>query len=156
MSEGLNRVMLLGNLGADPDLKFGQGGPETAVLKLRIATTESYFDKRSNERKERTDWHNVVLFGRRAEALQRLLAKGSSVFIEGRLQPRSYEKDGAKLYTTEVVATNVVLAGGRGDGAAREERPAPAPAPAAAPRAGGFGRRPDTPQQQDFGDDPDF
>ena len=119
MAEGLNRVMLLGNLGADPELRFGQG-PETAVLRLRLATTESYFDRRTNERKERTDWHNVVVFGKRGEALQKILQKGATIFIEGRLQTGSYEKDGQKHYRTDIVATNVILAG-RGSGAGREE-----------------------------------
>lgn len=114
MSEGLNRVMLFGALGADPDLRFGSG-PDTAVLKLRLATSESYFDKRTNERKERTDWHNVVVFGKRGEALQKILAKGSTIFVEGRLQTSSYEKEGQKHYRTDVVATNVILAG-RGAG----------------------------------------
>jgi len=113
--EGLNRVMLLGNLGADPDLRFGQNGADSAVLRLRLATSESYFDKRANERKERTDWHSVVVFGKRAEALQKLLRKGSTIFVEGRLQTSSYEKDGQKHYSTNVVATNVIL-GGRGNG----------------------------------------
>ncbi|GAC1351247.1 MAG: single-stranded DNA-binding protein [Polyangiales bacterium] len=121
MAEGLNRVMLLGNLGADPELRFGQGADQ-AVLRLRLATTESYFDKRSNERKERTDWHNVVLFGKRAEALHKILSKGSTLFIEGRLQTSSYEKDGQKIWKTDVIANNVILTGGRGGGAAREDR----------------------------------
>ncbi len=142
MAEGLNRVMLLGNLGADPDLRFGQG-PETAVLRLRLATTESYFDKRTNERKERTDWHNVVVFGRRGEALQKILAKGSTIFVEGRLQTSSYEKDGQKHYRTDVIANNVILAG-RGAGAGREEggaRPAfQRDRPAFDQRGGGGGR----------------
>jgi single-strand DNA-binding protein len=115
MAEGMNRVILAGQLGADPELRFGQG-PDTAVLKLRLATTESYFDKRSNERKERTDWHSTVVFGRRAEALQKLLQKGSSIIVEGRLQTSSYEKDGQKHYRTEIVATNVILTGGRPQG----------------------------------------
>jgi len=115
MAEGLNRVMLLGNLGADPELRFGQG-PDTAVLRLRLATTESYFDKRTNERKERTDWHSVVVFGKRGEALSKLLAKGSSIFVEGRLQTSSYDKEGQKHYRTDIVATNVILAGGRREG----------------------------------------
>lgn len=129
MAEGMNRVMLLGNLGADPELRFGQG-PDTAVLKLRLATTESYFDRRTNERKERTDWHNVVVFGKRGEALQKILQKGATIFVEGRLQTGSYEKDGQKHYRTDVVATNVILAG-RGGGAPREE--------GGAPRGGGGG-----------------
>jgi single-strand DNA-binding protein len=129
MAEGLNRVMLLGNLGADPELRFGQGADQ-AVLKLRLATTESYFDKRSNERKERTDWHNVVLFGKRAEALHKILAKGSTIFIEGRLQTSSYEKEGKKMYKTDVIATNVILTGRGGGGAPREQG-------AAAPRSTG-------------------
>jgi single-strand DNA-binding protein len=122
MAEGLNRVMLLGNLGADPDLRFGQGGADTAVLRLRLATTESYFDKRTNERKEKTDWHNVVVFGKRGEALQKILQKGSTIFIEGRLSTSSYEKDGQKHYRTDVVANNVILAGrSAGGGMSRDE-----------------------------------
>lgn len=108
--DGLNKVMLLGTLGADPELK---GGDETAVLKLRLATNESYFDKRANERKEKTDWHNVVIFGKRAEALAKILAKGTTLFVEGRLQTSSYEKDGQKVWKTDVVASNVILAGGK-------------------------------------------
>jgi single-strand DNA-binding protein len=115
MSEGLNRVMLLGNLGADPELKVTQGGQ--AVLKLRIATTESYQDK-NNTRQERTEWHSVTVWGKRGEALAKILSKGSSVFIEGSLRTSSYDKDGEKMYRTEIVAQNIILAGRRGgDGA---------------------------------------
>jgi single-strand DNA-binding protein len=124
MAEGLNRVMLLGNLGADPELRVTPGGQ--AVLKLRLATNESYLDK-NNVRQERTEWHRVTIWGRRAEALGKILTKGDSLFIEGRIQTSSYEKNGEKRYSTEVVATNVVLAGrGRGEGAG-----------AGAPREGG-------------------
>jgi single-strand DNA-binding protein len=120
MAEGLNRVMLLGNLGADPDLKVTPGGQ--AVLKLRLATNETYLD-RNNVRQERTEWHRVTVWGRRAEALGKILQKGDSLFIEGRLQTSSYEKNGEKRYSTEVVANNIVLPGsgrGRGEGAPRE------------------------------------
>src|SRR3954469_912710 len=112
MAEGLNRVMLLGNLGADPELRFTQGGQ--AVLNMRLATTESYLDK-NKVRQERTDWHSVVVWGKRGEALAKILAKGSSIFIEGSLRTSSYDdRDGNKRYKTEVVANNVLLPGGRG------------------------------------------
>jgi single-strand DNA-binding protein len=115
MAEGLNRVMLLGNLGADPELRVTPGGQ--AVLKLRLATNESYMD-RNNVRQERTEWHRVTIWGRRAEALGKILQKGDSLFVEGRLQTSSYEKNGEKRYSTEVVANNIVLPGrGRGEGA---------------------------------------
>jgi single-strand DNA-binding protein len=113
MAEGLNRVMLLGNLGADPELRVTPGGQ--AVLKLRLATNESYLD-RNNVRQERTEWHRVTVWGRRAEALGKILQKGDSLFVEGRIQTSSYEKNGEKRYSTEVVATNIVLSGGRGRG----------------------------------------
>ncbi|MFO0760789.1 MAG: single-stranded DNA-binding protein [Byssovorax sp.] len=116
MAEGLNRVMLLGNLGADPELRFTQGGQ--AVLNMRIATTESYLDK-DKVRRERTDWHNVVVWGKRGEALGKILTKGSSVFIEGSLRTSSYDdRDGNKRYKTEIHANNVLLTGrgGRGGG----------------------------------------
>ncbi|WP_437723413.1 single-stranded DNA-binding protein [Sorangium sp. So ce861] len=120
MAEGLNRVMLLGNLGADPELRFTQGGQ--AVLNLRLATTESYLD-RDKVRKERTDWHNVVIWGKRAEALGKILSKGSSIFVEGSLRTSSYDdRDGNKRYKTEVIANNVLLTGGgRGRGVANDD-----------------------------------
>lgn len=121
MAEGLNRVMLLGNLGADPELRVTPGGQ--AVLKLRLATNETYLD-RSNVRQERTEWHRVTVWGRRAEALGKILQKGDLLFVEGRLQTSSYEKNGEKRYSTEVVANNIVLPGsgrGRGEGAPGRE-----------------------------------
>src|SRR5262249_49521271 len=112
MAEGLNRVLLLGNLGADPELRVTQGGQ--AILKLRLATTESYLD-RNNTRQERTEWHSVTLWGKRGEALSKFLTKGERIFVEGSLRTSSYEKDGEKRYRTEVVASNIIL-GGRGKG----------------------------------------
>ena len=115
MAEGLNRVMLLGNLGADPELRFTQSGQ--AVLNMRLATTESYLD-RNKVRQERTDWHNVVLWGKRGEALAKFLTKGTTIFVEGGLRTSSYDdKEGNKRYKTEIHATNIILAGrGRGGG----------------------------------------
>jgi len=126
MAEGLNRVMILGNLGADPELRTTQGGQ--AILKLRIATTENYLDK-SNTRQERTEWHSATVWGKRGEALAKILTKGDRIFVEGSLRTSSYEKDGEKRYRTEIVASNVILGGGkRGESTER-----PAPRTAAAP-----------------------
>src|SRR3954466_2922928 len=119
MADGLNRVMLLGNLGADPELRFTQGGQ--AVLNMRLATTESYLDK-DKVRRERTDWHNVVVWGKRGEALAKILAKGSSVFIEGSLRTSSYDdREGNKRYKTEVIANNILITNSRGRGGAGAE-----------------------------------
>jgi len=116
--DGLNRVMLLGNLGADPELRMTGGGQ--AVLKLRLATTESYLDK-ERARQERTEWHNVVIWGKRADGLGKIVKKGDRLFIEGGLRTTSYEKDGEKRYRTEIVASNVIL-NGKPVGAPRASR----------------------------------
>jgi single-strand DNA-binding protein len=108
MTQGLNKVMLFGNLGADPELRGAEGG--VRVLSFRLATTEVYFDK-NQQKQERTEWHQVALFGARAEPLARLLRKGSRVLVEGRLQTSSYEKDHSRRYKTEVVATDLFLGG---------------------------------------------
>lgn len=120
MSEGLNRVTLLGNLCADPELRFTQGGQ--AVLNMRIATNESYVDK-DKVRRDRTDYHSVVCWGKRGEALGKFLVKGMSLLIEGSLRTSSYDnKEGQKVYKTEVNANNVILTGGkRGEGGGRHE-----------------------------------
>jgi single-strand DNA-binding protein len=115
MAEGLNRVMLMGNLGADPELRVTSGGQ--SVLKLRLATSETYLDK-NRVRQERTEWHSVVVWGKRAEALGKFLTKGSRLFVEGGLRTSSYDdKEGNKRYRTEVVASNIILAGSGGGGA---------------------------------------
>lgn len=131
MSEGLNRCTILGNLGADPELRMTQNGQ--AILKLRVATTESYLDK-SNARQERTEWHAVTMFGPRGEGLAKMLRKGERIYVEGGLRTSSYEKDGEKRYRTEIVATNVLLCGGsRGDAAPRQARDPGAYVPPAGP-----------------------
>lgn len=116
-AEGLNKVLLIGNLGMDPELKFTQGGQ--AVLRLRLATTERYGNK-AGERQERTEWHTVIVWGNRAEALNKILHKGKTIYIEGRLQTRQWEdKDGGKRSTTEIVANQILLLGGpRGEAGA--------------------------------------
>jgi single-strand DNA-binding protein len=119
-AEGLNRVMLIGNLGADPELRYTESGH--ARLSMRLATTERYVD-RSGERKERTDWHTVILWGKRAEALAKLLYKGRTVHVEGRLQTRAWEdRDGAKRYTTEVTAHGLLLLDRGGGGVSGTNR----------------------------------
>lgn len=111
MAEGLNRVMLLGNIGADPELRRTQGGQ--AVLHMRLATTESYLD-RDKVRRERCDWHNIVVWGKRGESLAKFLKKGSSIFVEGSLRTSSYDdREGQKRYKTEVIANKIILAGGK-------------------------------------------
>ena len=119
MSEGLNRVMLLGGVCADPEYRVTQGGQ--GVLNVRLATTERYLD-RDKQWKERTDYHSVTIWGKRGEALGKILAKGSQVFVEGSLRTSSYDnREGQKVYKTEVIASNVILAGGKRDGAARTD-----------------------------------
>lgn len=111
MAEGLNKAMLIGNLGADPELRSTTGG--RSKLTIRLATTESYLDQ-NKQRQEVTHWHNVVLWGPRAEALQKILTKGSRVYVEGRIETRSYEdKDGVKKYATDIACKELILLDGR-------------------------------------------
>jgi single-strand DNA-binding protein len=108
--EGLNRVTLIGNLGQDPELRFTQSNQP--VLNVSMATTESFFDSNTKERKERTTWHRVTIWGKRGEALSKIISKGSRICVEGRIETRSFEKDGEKRYSTDIVANNIILLGG--------------------------------------------
>ncbi len=110
MSDGMNKVLLLGNLGANPELRFTASG--TAVLNFRVATSESFVD-RNKEPQSRTDWHSVVVWGARAQALAKLLFKGTQVLVEGGLRTSSFEKDGVKRYKTEIHARDIHLVGRR-------------------------------------------
>ncbi|MBL8219661.1 MAG: single-stranded DNA-binding protein [Bryobacterales bacterium] len=113
-SRSVNKVILLGNLGKDAETKFTPSG--VARTTFSIATTRRYKDNQTGEWKDETDWHNIVLW--RSENLANYLLKGKQVYVEGRLQTRSYDdKDGNKRYMTEVVADDVILLGGRGDSA---------------------------------------
>lgn len=110
---GVNKVILIGNVGADPELRYTPGG--AAVTNFNMATNESWTDN-NGERQERTEWHRVVVWGRLAEICNQYLRKGSKVYIEGRLQTRSWEgQDGQKRYTTEVVARDMQMLDGRDD-----------------------------------------
>ena len=107
----VNKVILLGHLGADPEVRYTQGG--TAVANLRIATNESYNDKNSGERIEKTEWHRVVAWGKLAEIVGQYLTKGRQVYVEGQLQTRQWQdKDGNTRYSTEVRASDLVMLGG--------------------------------------------
>jgi len=122
MGEGMNKVILLGNLGADPELRYTSNG--TPLLSLRLATNETYLD-RNRDPQERTEWHSVVVWGTRAEALSRMLSKGECVCVEGALRTTSYEKDGAKHYRTEVVAREVRFTGRRTQPQPSDDAPPP-------------------------------
>lgn len=138
MADGLNRACLLGNLGQEPDLKFTQAGQ--AVLKLSLATASSWVDNRG-ERHERTDWHRIVVWGKRAEGLNKILSKGTRIYIEGSIQTRSWDdqKTGEKRYATEIVANNVVLCGGPGGSrAGAASRPSSSGGRQPGPQGGGF------------------
>ena len=138
MAEGLNRATLIGNLGTEPELKYTQSGQ--AVLRLRLATSESYVN-RAGERQQRTEWQTVIIWGKRGEALNNILSKGRSICAEGRIQYRDWEdKDGNKRTSTEIVANNIVLLGGRRDGAGESS---------AGTRGGGS----EAPVADEFGDD---
>ena len=123
MSNGVNKVILIGNLGADPEVRFTPGGQ--AVANFRIATSESWTDK-NGQKQERTEWHRIVVWGKLAELCGEYLKKGRQCFLEGRLQTREWQdKEGQKHYTTEVVASGVTFLGApSGNGGRRNEPPA--------------------------------
>jgi single-strand DNA-binding protein len=111
-NKGLNKALIIGNLGRDPEVRYIPSGQ--AVANFTIATNERYQDK-SGEWNEKTEWHRIVMFGKQAETVGQYLSKGDRVFVEGRLQTRSWEgKDGQKRYTTEIVANNMIMLGGSG------------------------------------------
>ena len=115
MAGSINKVILIGNLGADPEMRYTQD--QNAVANFRIATSDRWTDRATNERRERTEWHRIVCFRRLAEICGEYLHKGSKVYVEGRLQTRSWEgQDGQTRYTTEVVAREMQMLDSRGGG----------------------------------------
>lgn len=121
MARGINKVILIGNLGQDPETRTTPGG--TTVTNIRIATTESWTDRASGEKKESTEWHTVVLWNRLGEIAAEYLRKGQQVYVEGRLQTRKWQdKQGNDRYTTEIVASDMQMLGGRGAAAPQETR----------------------------------
>lgn len=116
MARGVNKVILIGHLGADPETRAMPSG--MTVANLRLATTENWKDKQSGEQQERTEWHSVALFGRLGEIAAEYLRKGSQVYIEGRLRTRKWQdKEGRDRYTTEIIGSEMQMLGGRGGGA---------------------------------------
>jgi len=128
MARGVNKVILIGNLGADPETRYTAGG--SAVTNVRLATTETWRDKQSGEQQENTEWHRVVFFGRLAEIAAEYLRKGSQCYVEGRIRTDKWQgKDGQDRYTTEIVARELTLLGGRGEGGGGFQQRAPRESP---------------------------
>ena len=147
MARGVNKVILVGNLGRDPEMKYTASG--AAIANITVATTESWTDKQTNEKVEKTEWHRVVFFRRLAEVVGEYLRKGSQVYIEGKLQTRKWQdQNGQDRYTTEIVASDMQMlgsrggeAGGRQQGAGsgfRNNPPAQQQTAPADPGSGGF------------------
>jgi len=152
MARGINKVILVGNLGKDPETRYMPSGK--AVTNFSIATSESWKDKQTGEQKEQTEWHNIVMYDRLAEIAAEYLRKGSQVYVEGRLRTRKWQdKEGRDRYTTEIIANEMQMLGGRagGGGVGTESRAEPR---AAAPseRAGGA----PAPARDEFDDDIPF
>lgn len=134
MSRGVNKVILIGNCGGDPETRYLPNG--NAVTNVTLATTDSWKDKQTGQQQDRTEWHRVVFFGKLAEIAGEYLRKGGQCYVEGRLQTREWEKDGIKRYTTEIVVDmngTLQLLGGKQEGQAQRPQQRQAPQ-AAAPR----------------------
>ncbi len=147
-SRSVNKVILIGHLGRDAETKFTPGG--AAVTRFSVATNRRWKDQQSGEWKEETDWSNIVLW--RSENLANYLTKGKQVYVEGRLQTRSYEdKDGKKVYATEVVAEDVILLGGQGGGGGPRGGDEYSQQPVSMPRSAQRSSAPPPAQQDDYG-----
>ena len=154
MARGINKVILVGNLGADPETRYMPSG--SAVTNLSVATSESWKDKQTGEQTERTEWHKVVMFDRLAEVAAEYLRKGSQVYIEGKLQTRKWQdRDGKDRWTTEIRANEMQMLGGRAGGGGgsfgggQQEG-------GGAPQQGGGGSKPPQSAPDDFDDDIPF
>ena len=146
MARGINKVILIGNLGNDPDTRYTSSG--AAVANVSVATSESWKDKDTGEQQERTEWHRVVFFGRLAEIVSEYLRKGSQIYVEGRLQTRKWQdKDGNDRYSTEIVANEMQMLGSRGSSGDMGQS-APPPMRESKPAAAGKGQA-----DEDFVDD---
>ncbi len=146
MARGINKVILIGNLGGDPETRYMPNG--SAVTNITVATNESWKDKQTGEQKDRTEWHKVAMFNRLAEVAAEYLRKGSQVYIEGKLRTRKWQdKDGNDRYTTEIIADEMQMLGGRSGGSAPMSAGSSAESPAS---------EPPKPGPDDFDDDIPF
>ena len=146
MARGINKVIIVGNLGGDPETRYMPSG--SAVTNLTVATNESWKDKQTGEQKDRTEWHKVALFNRLAEIAAEYLRKGSQVYIEGKLRTRKWQdKNGQDRWTTEIIADEMQMLGGRGGGGSAPMASSSDSAPQSAPPA---------PGPDDFDDDIPF
>ncbi|MDC0221206.1 single-stranded DNA-binding protein [Gammaproteobacteria bacterium] len=135
-SRGVNKVILVGNVGNDPEVRYMPNG--NAVANISIATSDTWKDKTTGDQQEKTEWHRVVFFNRLAEIVEQYVKKGSKLYVEGRLQTRSWEQDGVKRYSTEIVSNEMQMLdsrGGAGVGQDFGNQPAAAPAQQAQPQA---------------------
>lgn len=138
MARGINKVILVGTLGRDPETKYTPSGG--AITNVSIATSEQWKDKNSGERQERTEWHRVVFYNKLAEIAGQYLRKGQQVYVEGRLQTRKWQgQDGQDRYTTEIIADEMQMLGGRSEGGNMGEFNAPPPSAAATSGSGNYG-----------------
>lgn len=160
MARGVNKVILIGNIGSDPEVRYMPSGD--AIANVNIATSDTWKDKQTGENQERTEWHRVVFFKRLAEIVGEYLRKGSKVYVEGRLQTRKWQgQDGQERYTTEIVANDMQMLDSRGGGSANFEPREPRQQARSqdAPGARGGGQQPTQPASsldKDFDDDIPF
>ena len=159
MARGINKVILVGNLGRDPETRYAQNG--TAVTRFSVATSESWRDRASGEQQERTEWHNVVCFARLGEIAGEYLRKGSKVYIEGQLRTSSWEADGQKKYRTEINAREMQMLDSRGSMEAGGAQISPPPSgfdstAAQAPAGMSMDNSPTLSDANDFEDDIPF
>ena len=158
MARGINKVILVGNLGKDPEIRYVPNGG--AVANLNIATSESWKDKTTGEKQERTEWHRVVFFGKLAEIASEYLKKGAQIYVEGRLQTRKWQdKSGQDRYTTEIVGSELQMLGGRGGAGGGEGPPADLPYESSASGPATRSTQPSAPALgggEDFDDDIPF
>ncbi len=157
MARGLNKVMIMGNLGADPEVRYMPSGG--AVTNLRVATSESWKDRQSGEKQERTEWHKIVLFNRLGEIAAQYLKKGSRVFVEGSLRTNKWQdQNGNDRYTTEIIASSMQLMDNKGTGGSAafdDEAASSNTAPQAASKSSEKAMAPAT-ADEDFDDDIPF